>query len=119
MFDIKANSRAIMTKCHCNNFGLSFHLPKDIVNIVLDYVYKPDITKLNQEYKLFIRYDSYSDYIKLIHTNNTFIFNYRRNNWINDIITSIYNMRKTVSLPKNYWYTSGCDELDRYEMKTK
>ncbi len=29
---------------------LNLHLPKDIVNIVLDYLYKPDIATLNNEY---------------------------------------------------------------------
>ncbi len=30
--------------------SLNTYLPKDISNIILDYLYKPDIEKLNKEY---------------------------------------------------------------------
>ncbi len=45
-----------------NNFNLSFYLPKDLINIVLDYIYKPNIEKLNQEYKSLYKEDYYNEY---------------------------------------------------------
>ncbi len=94
-------------------------LGKDVTNIILDYCYKPDIKRLNNEYHEkfelvigqltkflydFIRYKSTGVFI-----NNTYskhrdvIFNFK--------ILSGYVTR----LPKKYAYSSGKNNISRFK----
>ncbi len=100
--------------------SLTIYLPKDISNIILDYLYKPDITKLNKEY-----HDNYmvnEDYnrhrVKHI---CGFSYNYRPLNKLTEecYIANIkeyqtFNMI-FIFLPVNYAYSSGCSKLNKYQ----
>ncbi len=99
----------IKIKYRYTNFNLSFYLPKDLINIVLDYIYKPDITKLNQEYKLLYGEYYYNGSTE-VRFKICFSFNFRSGGWKYHDICSIYG-RDLVPLPKNYWYTSKCEQI--------
>ncbi len=90
------------------------YLLKDIADIVLDYVYRPDIKKLNKEYssKIESRKFTYIEY---------YIFRYLLLNYRfykNDYkIYNILEIDTGVYLPNNYFYSSGCNDLNRFKNK--
>ncbi len=95
---------------------LHIYLPKDVSNIILDYLYKPDIRKLNKEYHNTYKITT-NDKIKNI---CGFNFNFRTTNpyYITNIREVQYTEYRTCTfLPKKYWYSSGCNNLNRYREK--
>ncbi len=91
------------------------YLLKDIADIVLDYVYKPDIKKLNREYSNKVKHITIGITEYCIHENK-FMFNYRLYTDRADY-DSIYNISEiatSVYLPKNYMYSSSCNDLYRF-----
>ncbi len=101
--------------------SLILYLPKDVTNIVLDYLYKPDIKGLNEEYHFAYEINDYDNSINHV---CGFKYNYRPVAF--DLLHCISNIKiydnfeiygKYIPLPKNYRYSSACNLLDRYRYK--
>ncbi len=91
------------------------YLPQDVLNIVLDYVYKPDMKKLNNEYSS--KY-WYSNLDKCLESKSG-IYNYRFRKPSQGL--SIFNSKEQsiANLPCCYRYSSGCNRYDGYIDKYK
>ncbi len=96
------------------------YLPKVLSDMVLDYIYKPDIEKLNKEYKFKIEIFYYRDTYYRLYYN---LGNYSKidMNWrhlgygfIYKHISNMYNGHIGI-IPYNYTYTSGCNYLHGYK----
>ncbi len=99
---------------------LDNYLLKDISNIILDYLYKPDIKKLNEEYhrNVNILKCCCSDFCESIHVNvtlqdrNISIMNYRHlihtHYFVSTASTSV------TYLPNRYKYSSGMNYSKGY-----
>ncbi len=91
--------------------SLDIYLPKDVSNIILDYLYKPDIKKLNGEYNgtVFKKKCSCSDFCEWIDIiqpqSYTRSMNHRHHQYSQYYIGTI--SRKEIFLPKRYKYSSG------------
>ncbi len=95
--------------------SLNRYLPQDISNIILDYVYKPDMKKLNNEYT--DTFDYNDEDAQLVSTKYG-IYNFRTSRSEHD---HVFNSRNIVVdfLPYNYWYSSGCNRSDGYKIKNE
>ncbi len=98
--------------------SLTLYLIKDISDIILDYLYRPDKRLLNMEY-----YDEYHVNRHYIYNKCGFVYNFRLGsdgvggNYILNVKLyanfEIYG--KDIPLPKNYRYSSGCNNLNKYK----
>ncbi len=106
--------------------SLTLYLLKDISNIILDYLYKPDIEKLNREYHNNYMIDGY---YRVKHKSG-FSYNFRSLN-INTCSVYISNIKRYIAyinhssnlisnktyLSRNYIYSSGCELLCGYKYR--
>ncbi len=91
-------------------FGINTYLISDLVNIILDYLYAPDIKSLNEEYHRKYKYDGH--YTLVINYN--WYINYK-NNTRTDGYKIDKHYYERFNLPNNYWYTSGLSSLEGYK----
>ncbi len=98
------------------------YLLKDVADIVLDYVYRPDIKKLNKEYSNKVKSSRFRKESSIF---RNLLFNYRAYIGIGYLVSayprtvyhSIYSISQIdthVYLPNNYFYSSGCNNLNRF-----
>ncbi len=90
------------------------YLLKDIADIVLDYVYKPDIKTLNREYFKKVECEMFTD-CEVCYVFHNIVFNYRVCADIRNYIYDIRNQNIRITLPSNYFYSSGCNDLNRFK----